>query len=118
MMYRPYPRPKRRLPLLALLVVLILIVGVAAFARSYKRWEGQSPEVMSDRDFKALGRTPALKLTVNDPGTGLRHVAIRMKQKDQEIVLADEELNRDASKTYDVGKLIVDKYKIQDGPAS
>jgi Peptidase family M23 len=118
MMYRPYPRPRRRTPVFAVLLIVVLVAGVVALARNYKRWEGQTPEVMFDRDFKALGRTPALKLTVQDTGTGLRHVSIRLKQKDQDVVLTDEELNRDSSKTYDVGKLILDKYKIQDGPAS
>jgi len=118
MMYRPYHRPRRRVRVFVVLIILVVVAAAAAFARSYKRWEGQSPEVMFDRDFKALGRAPVLSLTIQDPGTGLRHVNIRLKQKDQDVVLADEELNRDASKTYDVGKLITDKYKIQDGPAS
>src|SRR5215831_642968 len=118
MMYRPYPRPRRRIPVLAIIIVLLLAAAVTALARNYKRWESQSPEVMFDRDFRALGRTPNLKMTVHDPGMGLRHVTIRLKQKDQDVVLADEELNRDVSKTYDVGKLIDEKYKVQDGPAS
>ena len=104
--------------MLAIVTVILLAAVVAGFARNYKRWESQSPEVMFDRDFKALGRTPTLKMTVHDPGTGLKHVTIRLKQKDQDVVLADEELNRDGSKTYDLGQLIADKYKIQDGPAS
>src|SRR5262245_65271269 len=109
MMYRPYPRPRRRTPVVAVLLIVVLVAGVVALARNYKRWEGQTPEVIFDRDFKALGRTPALKLTIQDTGTGLRHVSIRLKQKDQDVVLTDEELNRDTSKTYDVGKLILDK---------
>ena len=117
-MYRPYTRPSRRIPVLVIAIVILLAAVIAGFARNYKRWESQSPEVMFDRDFKALGRTPALKMTVHDPGTGLKHVTIRLKQKDQDVVLADEELNRDGSKTYDLGQLIADKYKIQDGPAS
>src|SRR5262245_63517533 len=36
------------------LLVLILILTVS----TYKRWEGQPPEVTFSRDFKALGRTP------------------------------------------------------------
>src|SRR5215813_226084 len=118
MMYRPYTRPSRRIPVLVIAIVILLAAVIAGFARNYKRWESQSPEVMFDRDFKALGRSPTLKLTVHDPGTGLKHVTIRLKQKDQDVVLADEELNRVGSKTYDLGQLIADKYKIQDGPAS
>src|SRR5262249_18637578 len=71
-----------------------------------------------NRDFKALGRTPALGLTVRDAGTGLKHVTIRIKQKDQDVVLADEALAKDQSKAYDVGNLIEQKYKLQEGPGS
>jgi len=93
-------------------------VLVTAFL-TYKRWEGQPPQIAFDRDFKALGRTPSFSVTVNDAGTGLKHVAIHLKQKDQDVVLADEELQaRDKSKTYDLGKLVAEKYKIQDGPAT
>ena len=97
------------------LLVLILAVTVGS---TYKRWEGEAPEIAFSREFKALGRTPSIGLTVQDAGTGLKHLTIRLKQKDQEVVLADEPLNKDKAKTYDVGKLIVDKYKIQEGPAS
>ena len=99
-----------------LVFVLVLILGVTAM--TYKRWEGQAPSVTFSRDFKALGRAPAVAVTVQDAGAGLRHVTIRIKQKDQDVALADETLNKDKAKTYDVGKLIGEKYTIQEGPAS
>jgi murein DD-endopeptidase MepM/ murein hydrolase activator NlpD len=107
--------------ILGILVVLVLVILVASFALTYKRWEGQAPKVAFDHDFKALGRAPSLNLKVEDPGNGLRQVIIRLKQKDQEVVLADESFDKagaEKSKTYNVGKLIADKYKVQDGPAS
>ena len=113
-----YATPQRRISPLAVLIVLIVAVLIATFARTYARWESQPPEVAFSRDFKALGRTPVLAVTVRDPGTGLKHVTIRIRQKDHDVALADEALNRDAEKTYDIGKLIVEKYKIQEGPAS
>lgn len=103
------------------LVVLIVVILLAFFGATYKRWEGSGPEVAFDRDFKALGRDAGLKLTVHDSGTGLKHVTIRLKQKDQEVVLADESFDQsgsDVPKTWDVGKLITQKSKVQEGPAS
>ena len=76
---------------------------------------------MFNREFKALGSSPELSVTVEDFGTGLRHVAIHLKQKDQDVVLADESFDKAGAaktKTWDVGKLIAAKYKVQDGPAS
>src|SRR5882672_11027841 len=99
-------------------IVLVLLI---AFALTYKRWEGQPPRVMFDHDFTSLGRSPSLNLTVEDSETGLRHVSIRLKQKDQDIVLADESFDRkqpENSKIYDVGKLLGEKYKAQGGPAT
>jgi len=99
----------------------VVLVLLTTFALTFKRWEGQPPRISLDRDFNALGRSPNLNLAVEDPETGLRHVTIRLKQKDQEVVLADEVFDRpgaEKSRTYDVGKLIADKYKVQAGPAN
>src|SRR5262245_5904302 len=107
--------------ILILLIVLLLIGAAAAVGLTYKRWEGQAPTISLDHDFKSLGRTPALSLKVDDAGTGLRNVTIRLKQKDQDIVLADESFpkaNAEKSKSYDVGKLIAEKTKVQEGPAT
>jgi murein DD-endopeptidase MepM/ murein hydrolase activator NlpD len=98
------------------IVVLVAIVGLAAF--TFKRWEGRPPEVKFDREFKALGKNPALNLTVSDAGTGLVRVTVRLKQKDQEAVLVDESLEQVPSRTYDLGKVISEKSKIADGPAT
>jgi hypothetical protein len=76
------------------------------------------PQITFNRDFKVLGRAPALTVKVEDPASGLKHVSIHLKQKDQDIDLADDSLNKDKSKSYDVGKLIVEQYKIEDGPAT
>src|SRR5258708_4304550 len=92
------------------LIVLVLLI---AFALTFKRWEGQPPRIVFDRDFTSLGRSPNLNLTVEDRETGLRHVSIRLKQKDQDVVLAEESFDRNQpenSKTYDVGKLLAEKY--------
>src|SRR5438132_1142374 len=100
---------------------LVLLSLLAFLAAACSRMESQAPTVTFNRDFKALGRSPSLSVNVEDSGSGLRHVTIHLKQKDQDVVLADEAFDKAGAakaKDYDVGKLIVDKYKIQDGPAS
>jgi len=100
---------------------LVFSIFFAIFLVACSRIEGVAPSVSYDHEFKALGSSPSLMLTVADSGTGLSHVVIRLKQKDQEVVLSDETFTRAAApktKTYDVGKLMVAKYKIQDGTAS
>jgi len=96
------------------------ILGITVLA-GCSRIEGDAPTVSFDRDFKALGSAPALTLTVGDSGTGLSHVTIHLKQKDQDVVLLDESFEKAAApktKTYEVGQLMAAKSKIQDGPAT
>ena len=107
--------------MIRVIVRLVIFVLLATFAVACSRTEGEAPAVSFDREFKALGNSPSLKMTVADSGTGLGHVTIHLKQKDQDMVLADESFDRAAApktKIYDVGKLMVAKYKMQDGPAT
>ncbi len=111
----------RVLPTLVVLASVVLVILVAAISLTYKRWEGQAPEVTLDRDFKSLGRAASIGLTVSDPGNGLKQVTIRLKQGDQEVVLADdafEGAGTTNSKTYEIGNLIAEKHKVQPGPAT
>jgi murein DD-endopeptidase MepM/ murein hydrolase activator NlpD len=117
MMYKPYPKP-RRISALGLLLIFFVAMLATGFAVTYKRWEGHAPEIMFTHDFSAFGQATAVPVTVHDAGTGLKHITIRIHQKDQDVVLVDEDVNKDQSKSYDVVKLIGDKYKIQEGPAS
>ena len=103
---------------LVILILLVVVLGVVTLGATRARWEGEPPQIMFNRDFKALGRTPAVDVTIQDPGTGLKHVSIHLKQKDQDVVLADDALVKEKTKKYDVGKLIADKYKAEDGPAT
>src|SRR5215475_15519043 len=100
------------------LLFLAAFLSAAALGVTHARWEGMPPQITFNRDFKALGRSPAVTVKVDDEGIGLKHVAIHLKQKDQDVVLADDSLNKEKSRTYDVGKLIAEKYKIEDGPAT
>ena len=60
--------------LIGILLVLALVAAVGFLATNYQRLEGQGPAITLDRDFKALGRNPALQLTVEDSGSGLKQV--------------------------------------------
>jgi hypothetical protein len=102
----------------AVLVLLIAALSIIAVGVTYSKWGATPPQITFNRDFKVLGRAPALTVKVEDPASGLKHVSIHLKQKDQDIALADDSLNKDKSKSYDVGKLIAEKYKIEDGPAT
>ncbi len=101
---------------IAAIAAVVLLVGL-----SLPRLEGQGPIVAFDRDFQALGRTPSLELSIEDSGTGLKQVRIVLRQEDDEVVLAEESFDgagAETARTYDLGKLIADNYKIQEGPAS
>lgn len=109
------------LTIIVVLIGLVLVILLAAIGLTFKRWEGQAPEIAFDRDFKALGRTAAIGLTISDPGNGLRQVTIRLKQGEQEVVLADDAFDRSettGTRSYEIGKLITEKQKVQPGPAS
>ncbi|MEW5974312.1 MAG: M23 family metallopeptidase [Acidobacteriota bacterium] len=114
------------LGVLALLLLLCLSIFVGS---SYRRWEGQAPAIRFDPELKALGRKPNLTLTLEDPGSGLSHLTVRLKQKEQDVVLVDETFGGPGlltfwrtgpakSKQYNLGGLIPEKFKIQPGAAT
>lgn len=95
---------------------VLAVVGV-----TYKRWEGQPPKITFDKAFSSLGREPALQVKVEDAGTGLKQVSIHLKQKDKDTILVDDAFPKagaEKSKTYDLGKLLVSKGQMQEGPAT
>jgi murein DD-endopeptidase MepM/ murein hydrolase activator NlpD len=107
--------------MIKVIVRLVSFILLGIFFTACSRIEGEAPAVSYDRDFKALGNSPSLKLTVEDSGMGLSQVTIRLKQKDQDVALSEETFEKATapkSKTYDVGKLLTEKYKMQDGPAT
>ncbi len=102
-------------------LVVLLLVSLLLFAGlTYSRWESQPPQIAFDKTFSSLGRTPELQVKVEDAGTGLKQVTIHLKQKDKDIVLADDTFAKagaEKSKVYDLGKLIAGKGQMEDGPA-
>ena len=124
-----YGERKSSIHLLPILLVLIFLAFIATIILSWARWEGKPPIVKLDKDFKALGRKPEISLTVQDPGSGLKKLSVTLTQKNQVVPLVEEQYAGPSftkfwkrgdrqTKTFQVGDLISQKYKIQDGPAT
>ena len=123
-----YGERKSRIKLLPILIISVFLAFIAVIVLSWPRWEGKPPLVKLDKDFKALGRKPQVSVTVQDPGSGLKKLSITLAQKNQIVPLVDEQYAGPTfgkfwkkgdrqTKTFQLGDLISQKYKIQDGPA-
>ena len=110
--------PAPRISGTGILIIVTIVIVIGLVAWTYRRWEGQPPEVKFDRDVNALGKDPALSVSISDTGSGLDRVTIRLKQGETEVALVDETLSQAPSQTYDVGKLITEKSKVAEGPAT
>lgn len=119
----------RGIGVLLVLLILFALTLIGGFAVSVQRWEGQPPTIRFDREFKSLGRKPPLSLQIEDTGNGLSQISVSLKQKEQLVSLVEESFpgpslltfwntGEKKSATIDLGKLISEKYKVQDGPAS
>src|SRR5207247_9912764 len=73
------------------LLIFIFLILLSSVFLTWKRWEGQSPTLRFDRDFKALGRSPSLSLSIEDRGCGLKNISVTLKQKHQSVALLEEE---------------------------
>src|SRR5262249_17372629 len=114
---------------LVVLAVLLLLLLVGGLVLSWRRWEGQAPIARFDREFNSLGRSPVLPLLVEDGGSGIRSVSVVLKQKEQSIPLVEEQYPGPSSlafwrtgslkgANFEIGKLIKEKYRVQEGPAT
>ena len=117
-MRKDHRGPSSRISGLGVLVIIALGVAIGVIGLNFKRWELGIPEVTFDREFATVGKNPVLNLSVADAGSGLSHVTVRIKQKEGEIALVDEALNNEPSKSYDLGKLLVENAKLSEGPAT
>ena len=118
---------ERGISILGVFLAVVIVCVAALLFVAYPRLEGEPPEVAFDRDFAYLDRSPDLQVTVQDP-TGLKHVRVTLRQGEEEVVLADDSfdgpgllspggIGEEKSRTYDLGALISEKHKIQEGPA-
>src|SRR5207247_7648268 len=98
------------------LLMFIFLILLSSVFLTWKRWEGQSPTLRFDRDFKALGRNPSLSLVIEDLGCGLKNISVTLKQKDQSVPLLEEQYSGPSIftfcrtgihkyKTFELGKL-------------
>jgi hypothetical protein len=101
--------PAPRISGMGILVITVMVVVLAVVALTYSRWEARAPEIQFDREVRALGKNPALKVAISDAGSGLDQVTIRLKQKENEFTLVDEGLAQVPSRDYDIGKLLAEK---------
>jgi murein DD-endopeptidase MepM/ murein hydrolase activator NlpD len=124
-----YGERKSRISLLPILIVLVLLAFITLIILSWPRWEGKPPIVKLDKDFKALGRKPQISVSVQDAGSGLKKLSITLSQKGQNVALVDEQYPGPSfekfwkrgdrqPKNFQLGDLISQKYKIQDGAAT
>ena len=122
-------RNERGITILGFLLFFLGTLFVLYFALTYRRWEGKTPEIQFERTFNSLGRNPALSLRIEDQGNGLNHVSVVLKQKDQIVPLVEENYpgpsiftlwraGKQKEITIDLGKLLAEKFKVQQGPAS
>jgi hypothetical protein len=117
-MRKDHRGPSSRISGLGVVVIIALGVAIGVIGLNYKRWELRPPDVTFDREFSSLGKNPVLNMTVDDAGSGLSHVTVRIKQKGGDIVLVDEGLNNESSKSYDLGRLLAGNATIAEGPAT
>ena len=106
---------------LSVFLIFVLLLLATGIFLTWNRWEGQAPVVRFDRNFAALGRNAHLSLVAQDPGSGLKSISVTLRQKDQSISLVEErfaKFGEREARSFDLGKLIAEKYKIQEGPAT
>jgi murein DD-endopeptidase MepM/ murein hydrolase activator NlpD len=124
-----YRERKKRINWIPVLLILFLILLIGGIVVSWKRLEGSSPDVRFSSELKSLGRNPALTMEVQDAGSGIKNISATLKQKDQVIDLIDESYEGPSlldvwkvgdreTKQFDLGKLMAEKYKVQEGPAT
>lgn len=110
---------------LALIIVILLLILIAGIVVTWARWEGSPPVVRINRNFKALGAHPSISFSAQDEQSGLKSLSVILRQNNQDILLVDEDYpgsfgkgGDQQEKKFDLGKLILEKSKITDGPAT
>ena len=73
-------RPRRKLPLLLTLLVLIVVGVIAAAIYHRARFESEPPKVQITPDTDALGTAP-LEVRVTDAGAGLKSLTVTLGDK-------------------------------------
>src|SRR4051794_37168694 len=114
-LYEP-ERPRRKLPAILTLLVLLLAGLVAGGIYLRPRFESQPPQISVVPDGDAIGVAP-LEITVLDAGAGLKSFAVTLSAGGAETVLASESFELPVAEK----KLSVSLAKvkgIKEGPAT
>jgi murein DD-endopeptidase MepM/ murein hydrolase activator NlpD len=108
-------RPRRALPVLILLAILVAAAGAAAYVFK-PRFESDPPQVSLTPDVSALGGGTTVEIVVTDRGAGLRSVIATLTTAAGDHTIASEQLRDPATEkrfTLAAGKL-----GLKEGPAT
>lgn len=111
----PSNRPRRRLPLL---VALLLIVAAALAGGAYFLWprlESEPPQIAVAPDVDTVGSAP-LDIRITDPGTGLKSITATLTQGGTEHRLAAEQFDRPVG-TKNLTLALAKVPGVKEGPA-
>jgi murein DD-endopeptidase MepM/ murein hydrolase activator NlpD len=108
-------RPRRKLPIVRLLIVLILAGAIAAAIANRARLEGEAPQIRLLPEADVVGTAP-IEITVADAGAGLRSLTVTLTSGGIETPLATEQFAQPVGEkklSVALGKVP----KIKEGPA-
>ncbi len=109
--------PRRKFPVL-LLLLAIVVFGIAAAAYSQRaRFESEAPQVRVVPDADAIGLAP-LEITVGDAGAGLKSLAVTLSAGGAESTLASEQFAQPVAGEKKVTVALSKVAGIKEGPAT
>src|SRR5690349_7042250 len=109
-------RPRRALPGVILLFVVIAAIAFAAYLLK-PRFESDPPQVSFTPDNGVIGASSTVEIVVRDPGAGLRSIVATLTEATGEQTLASEEFSTPAAEkriTIPAAKLA----GLKEGPAN
>jgi murein DD-endopeptidase MepM/ murein hydrolase activator NlpD len=109
-------RPRRKLPLVRILIVLVVAGAIAAAIANRARLEGEPPQIRLLPDAEVVGTAP-LEITVADAGAGLKSLTVTLSSGGTETPLATEQFAQPVGeKTLSIELAKVPR--IKEGPAT
>lgn len=91
-LYQP-DRPRRKLPIGIVLLVIVLGVVAVGLWKVRGRLESQPPQIQLTPDADAVGLAP-LEIRIADPGAGLKSVVVTLSAGGTQSTLASEKFDR------------------------
>src|SRR5205085_6230695 len=109
-------RPRRALPVVILLAILVAAIGAGVYVFR-PRFEADPPQVSLTPDVSALGANSSVEIVVTDKGAGLRSVVAILTTAAGDQTLASEEMREPTAEkriTLAAGKVA----GLKEGPAT